>query len=638
MKIKRAWATAIILLSTLVCFSPLLSAQTKTNKKIKPLKPLAHGLLWNQGVNREKMQAPQVEKVPVPSLQTKGIRTYGAAYKFQVPDKKSRFPLHIAFPIPAGALDQPENMVFVKISQGKEEILFPSRIDREKGYATVLCYSFSTYIPASWEELYPTVQVKGDLTLASGCEEEPDLVYFDISCPATEGGHKANFVVQVDGITSFQLFMPLPMDYFGIYTCHRLIGSSDNFIYTMKPESKRVDIDGLSKTCHVHLHVIPSTTQFKGKVVDEKDKPLAGVKISLESNDGMFYDTRSRADGSYYIQMVGLSDPQNQPTESYAYELVNPEEDDLNCEKTIGTISGTAGRTTIQDLVVRHQGYVLGKVTDHNLVPIAGAKITVRAENNETYTAVTDSGGDYEIPRVRAGEAQVTAVCPDGKGAKTKSHEVKCADIPDYVKPLDFVLDCSDGYTFSIFQSGAMESEGKYLAHKVSTSVEFPLFLPKGREEASTEVVYSVAHHLTAKKGGKLHFVPDKTEFNLEAVVRWTVRKTVNRHGVVEFGFRREVIDAKSQKFNVRMYENGEYIDTMDTAYENLIELALVSPKVVYVKELDMPFKKDYQRESTLPVNAGAIPGGDSIRSGKTQHRTSLVIECDSCKRKEAAD
>ena len=571
----------------------------------------------------------------MPTIKTKGIKTYNSAYHFKVLKQKLEFPLHIAFPIPEEAKEKLDGLVFIKISEGKEEIVLPSSVDKEKGYATLLCRSFSTYIPGSWDIDFPFAHVHGDLSLQSGCEEEPDVVYFDMTCLSTMGGNKANFVYQVFGITDFELFMPLPLEYFGTYTFHRLIGNSDNFIYTMKPLSKTLNIDGSSSDYHISLNVIPSTTRIKGKVKDQQGDPIAGVEITLEANDGMSYNTKSRGDGSYLLELIGISDPQNAPTETYTYELVNPEED-LDCDTCNGTLTATAGKTLNTDLVFKKEGWLSGLVKDQDSVPLAGAKVTLITEESKSFSTTTDATGNYKFGPVLAGEVEVTATCLDGKRSQTQITEVKCArnemDARDF---LDFDLDCSEGYTFSISHSGAMESEGKYLGHKVSTTAEFSLFLPKKEDEASTEVTYSVEHHLTAKKGNKLEFIPDKTNFTLDAVVRWTVRKTVNRHGVVEFGFEREVIDADSQKFNFKMYENGEYIDTMDTAYENLIELALISPKVTYIKEKDLPFKKNYKRQSSIPVNAGAIPGGDSIRTGKTQHRTSLVIECDSCNEKK---
>lgn len=619
--------------------APPADKQEKPEKKDKPsgeinsesplkMSSLGNDILWNQGNNKKKLAPPSIQVVKVPTLETKGLKTLGISYQIVLDSQPLDSPVHLSFPVPPEAKNQLESLVFLKISKGKEEIVFPSSTDKKSGRVTLLCHSFSVYTPALWDIDYALAFIDGELTLTPGCEESPDKVYFDMTCLGTRGGHKANFVNQADGVGPFQFFMPLPPEYYGTYTFHSLIGASDNFIYSMNPLYKTLNVDGMSKKYHIVLNMIPTTTQLKGKVIDKNENPVSGIKIELKGGDDLSYKTKSRSDGSYYIEFVGLSDPHNQPSETFTYKLTDPNEDNLSCATVEGSLTLTAGKTYTGDLLYQNFGLVVGVVKDKTGNFLEGLEVSVTTSDSEIFSAKTNRDGYYKVEDVPVGDVTVSVECPNGSDKQSQEVKVKCSKGEDKIDFTNFVLECSEGMLFSISHSGAMESEGTMIINKANTNSEFSIFLPKGEEEASVNVTYTIEHHLKGKKGQRLSFEFSSSTFNLDAVVRWTVTKNVKRGGVVEYAFQRETIDLQQKKMKVGLFENGDNFDTIDIAYDALIDPTLISPGTLYILEKDLPFKKDYQRSDTMPVAPAGLPGAQSLTGAKSQYRTSLIIEC----------
>ena len=160
-----------------------------------------------------------------------------------------------------------DRVVFIKLSGGKEELLFPSAIDKENARATLLLRSFSTIVVGTMESRYQQIVIEGVVMMTEEAEEEPAGIYFDMTSRETSSGESANFVYETDGLEQFYFKQLFPSTLFGSYVFHRIIGFSYNFIFAGDPlVTSPVIIDGSKSTIGVSLNVIPVTTRMEGRV------------------------------------------------------------------------------------------------------------------------------------------------------------------------------------------------------------------------------------------------------------------------------------------------------------------------------------------------------------------------------------
>jgi len=255
----------------LFCFFLVLSVLffvSPTNAGDVPeLKKLVHGLQWSPGRNSPDLKPPLVQKTAVPPIHAKGVKTFGVAYEITMEAQAPRYPLLISFPLPAAAMADADRVVFIKLSGGKEELLFPSAIDKENARATLLLRSFSTIVVGTMESRYQQIVIEGVVMMTEEAEEEPAGIYFDMTSRETSSGESANFVYETDGLEQFYFKQLFPSTLFGSYVFHRIIGFSYNFIFAGDPlVTSPVIIDGSKSTIGVSLNVIPVTTRMEGRV------------------------------------------------------------------------------------------------------------------------------------------------------------------------------------------------------------------------------------------------------------------------------------------------------------------------------------------------------------------------------------
>jgi hypothetical protein len=599
--------------------------QKRMKENAQKMIPLQKGISWHPGRNGEEIKAPRVQEIDVPAIRTPGLKLLGKAYQFNI-DTKPHFPITISFPLPDSIKGHYERLVFLKISHGKEMIVFPSSIDRENQRASILAHSFSTYAPSIWDIDYILAHVEGDMIMNAKAEENPEQIYYDMTCQKTNSGEYANFVQVADGLGPFSLSMPLPVSHYGLYIFQRIIGYSDNFLFAGDPAiSSPLNINGKSSTYHVTLNVIPTTSKMEGRVVDDEDNPMEGIEIKLAGPYDVEYKTRSHGGGRFRIETIGLTDPQIQISETMTYWLTNPEDEE--CEPVEGTVTLTAGQTYRDDLVYYPQGEIHGYVRDKSGQNYEWATIVVKPSRGKTITQKVNI--PYTIQNVPIGEATVTAICPGNRDQQTKRINVTCKPPNGEEELTNFILDCSEGMTFYILHSGSFESDSKRHIFMASTNAEVTLFLPKGETEAYTEVIYPVDHVLRGKFAGDPSFKFSSNTFSLNAVVRWTVTKTVNRYGVAEYGFKRETIDRKQKRMKVVIYGKGDP-HTVDIGVDAMVDPALMSPRAFYIKKgkdvNEFPFQKEYTHTDQLPHAPGGIPGG-YIGQSNSQYRAKITID-----------
>jgi len=388
------------------------------------LRPLAHGLQWSSGLNPADIKPPRVEKIGVPTIRTEGVKTFGIAYDIKMDVDTTEYPLHLSIPLPKEALADPGNILFLKVSgDGDETLLFPSAVDEENARATLILRSFSKIIPCSWEITYHRAVIEGTMTMKEDAEELPESIYFDMSCPQTHSGVKANFVQVVDGLGPFKFFMPLPSTHFGTYVFQRIIGYSSTFIFSGDPiVSSPLHIDGSSPVYHVTLNVIPVTTKMEGLVVDLDGNPQEDVRIHLSGPYKVTYKTRSRDGGRYLIEIVGMTDPRVSMTEDMPCTLIDPE--DMTCEPAKLTVTLTAGRTFRENLVYDPKGEIRGYIRDKFKNSLERATIEVTTSRGETI--IREVGSPFHIEDLPVGETTVTVTCEKGVHQETKTIDVSC--------------------------------------------------------------------------------------------------------------------------------------------------------------------------------------------------------------------
>jgi len=599
------------------------SPKPKSLKKIEMM-PLQKGISWHPGRNGETVKAPHVQEVGVPAVRTPGLKLLGKAYQLNM-ETTPPFPVTISFPLPDTIKGQYERLVFLKISNGKEMIVFPNTIDRQNQCATIMARSFSTYAPSIWDIDYILAHVEGEMVMNVKSEEDPEQIYYDMTCRKTRSGEYANFVQVTDGLGPFNFSMPLPVSHYGSYIFQRIIGYSDNFLFSGNPAvSPPLNINGKSSTYHINLKVIPTTSRMEGRVVDDEDNPMEGIEIKLFGPDGVDYNTRSHDGGRFCIDTIGLTDPRKQISETMTYELTNPEDDE--CPPVTGTVTLTAGQTNRDDLIYTPQGEIRGYIRDKEGNNLEWATIVVKPSRGKTITRKVNI--PYAIQQIPIGEATVTAICPGNLDRQTKQVNVTCEPPLEDDKMTNFVLNCSEGMTFQISQSGAFESDSKLHIFMASTSAEVNLFLPKGETKASTEVIYPVDHVLRGKASGDPSYKFSVNNFNLDATVRWTVTKTVDRYGVAEYRFKRETIHLDKKRMNVVIYGKGNPL-TFETLIDAMVDPALMTPHTIYIKKgkdiNEFPFQKEYSYSDNIPHAPGCIPGG-YLDQSVSQYRAKISI------------
>ncbi len=431
---KLLFSGLFMVLSAFLFIPPTLA------RDVPELKKLVHGLQWSPGWNSPDLKPPRVQKTAVPPLRVKGVKTFGVAYEIKMEAQAPQYPLHLSFPLPAAAMAAADCIVFIKLSGGKEEVLFPTTVDKKNARATLLVRSFSTIVIGAWDGKHHQVRIEGAMMMTEKAEEEPQRIYFDMTCSQTSSGEYANFVQAVDGLGKWDFFMPLPSTHFGSYVFQRIIGFTSNFIFAGDPlVSSPLHIDGSKSVYGVSLNVIPVTTRMEGLVVDGEGSSLDGVRIAVAGPYNVTYRTRSRNGGRYLIDYLGMTDSRIAMTESMVCTLTNPE--DNKCPPVKLTLRLTAGQTYREDLVYHPQGEIRGYIRDKwgNELEKATVEITPSRDG----PIIREVSSPYRIEQIPIGEATVTVICPAQLHRQTKRVDIACP-VPGFSEEYtNFELDCS---------------------------------------------------------------------------------------------------------------------------------------------------------------------------------------------------
>ncbi|WDP89366.1 MAG: carboxypeptidase regulatory-like domain-containing protein [Desulfobacter sp.] len=594
--------------------------------------PLKAGLAWHPGRNGKGLAPPQVKETRVPAVQFPGVTPLGKAYKVDMTSPPA-YPVKVSFPVPASCGDRFEKLVVIKISGDKESLVIPFETDRVQRRATILCRSFSTFIPSVMgdEFDYDTGEnICIDLKPAPGCEENPTDIQIQIRGEMTVGT-EVRYELSRQGVG---MFCPKTDFYRGNYSFENIEGSSEHFQYTSNPETLNFSSDGSNQIVselngpvahgnkrNFPFMIVPENGRLEGRVTDPKGNPLAGIHVELNTAKGLL-ETHSGAGEKFTFENIFLEDPINQPKESIPYTL---RDEELECDPVEGLFKVTGGQTLKTDVVFDGKGFIAGKITDEDggvLDPVI-VIVSPASGDNITYTG----SGYYSIGNVPIGRAEVTAMCPQQNGRQAKMIDIKCAASDLDVPSTDFTLNCRDGIVFKIFDNGAFEADSDLHTLQVDTQADITLFLPRGEDQASTEATYDVNHLLRGKAGTTPSYTFTPQAYTISATVRWSVTRKMDRHSLVEYCIRREVVDRAHRDFTVQIHDKGETM-AVEMRFDPEIDTALgISPETYYLKKgkkiNEFPFEQSYQGTSRLGHAPGLVPGG--LR-GASQYRATVRI------------
>jgi hypothetical protein len=413
---------------TLTTDFALTGLQFGTNLELKPLRPLRES--YNFSVN----ESPSI------AYEFAGAKSVGKAYRFYPEGVKFEVPIQITLPLNVTEIEG-ELFVIARDENGNTTFIVPEKVDWDSKAVTFCTPHFSVFEPYEFPIGYPHAEVIGNLYLDGNYDESPTKVYFDFFCANTVSDDWANFVVPVDGITSYRVLPPIPDYLFGTYEYRSLIGFSENFLFSSPHPYPSVKVSEIGATYSQDLPVVATSSRLIGTVRDADGEPVEGARIKIRAGEDLNYGTRSRGDGSYTEDFIGLvfDTPTSNMKSTFPYSVT---EGEPPCDKNdYGEVTLEAGKTITKNIIVTAKGDIGGSVTDKAGEPVSGAKIEVTDSAGNKNSTTTDSSGSYTLNKIAEGKAEVKATCENGEDTQTKIVDLKCKEDSQ----VDFVLDCNKG-------------------------------------------------------------------------------------------------------------------------------------------------------------------------------------------------
>lgn len=170
----------------------------------------------------------------------------------------------------------------------------------------------------------------------------------------------------------------------------------------------------------VRVELVPAAT-IEGRVVDELDRPIRGVEVSMhpnrESSDPLFrgtigrqpwlLSTRTDADGRFRLDPVTEMD--------YQVQFSQPD----HAVVRVDDVAARAGESTDMGTVVLERSATLeGFVVDGNSSPAGGVTVYLAGRDGTSRRTTTNSAGEFTFDRLASGAYTVEAFAKDiGFGA-----------------------------------------------------------------------------------------------------------------------------------------------------------------------------------------------------------------------------
>lgn len=171
-----------------------------------------------------------------------------------------------------------------------------------------------------------------------------------------------------------------------------------------------VDIDENTKTFDVNM--LPGV-EFRGSVVDQNDKPIAGAKINTDltiSSHGMYIDTggiTTDQNGRYEIKTIpaGRQYTVSAQADGYGQNYTKVDADDA-----------VGNHLEIKPLMLKEAALnISGIVVDVNDKPMANIEVYVNGEGQQYRRSATDANGKFIIDKLCEGQVQVQANINNGR-------------------------------------------------------------------------------------------------------------------------------------------------------------------------------------------------------------------------------
>jgi hypothetical protein len=136
---------------------------------------------------------------------------------------------------------------------------------------------------------------------------------------------------------------------------------------------------------------------LSGNVKDNSNTPVQGVLVNLTSPSGGATTTTSSTGDFVFSRLLG---------DNYTISFSKP----TYADTIISNYLILDGQSKTLNVVLRKLTCKIdGKITDINLLPISLATVTAVKSANQTFSAVTDNNGNYEIAALDTGSYVVTA-------------------------------------------------------------------------------------------------------------------------------------------------------------------------------------------------------------------------------------
>ena len=309
------------------------------NLELTPLAPLSES--YNFSVNES----------PTIAYEFAGAKSVGNAYRFYPEGVDFEAPIQITMPLNCTGV---EGMLIVIAREASGDISFvaPDTVNWTAKAVTFITSQFSVFEPYDFPIGYAQANVTGNLYLAGDYEESPEKLVFDFFCANTESNESANFVVPVDGLTSYRVLPPIPDHLFGTYEYRSLIGSSANFLFSECQANLSVPVSEAGANYSHDIPVVATTSRLIGTVLDADGNTVEGALVNIHAGTNLSYETRSREDGNYTIEFIGMEfdTPAQDMNTTYTYSVSDGE---LPCVRTdSGAITLHAGRTLTNDFAL----------------------------------------------------------------------------------------------------------------------------------------------------------------------------------------------------------------------------------------------------------------------------------------------
>ena len=309
------------------------------NLELTPLAPLSES--YNFSVNES----------PTIAYEFASAKSVGKAYRFYPEGVDFEAPIQITMPLNCTGV---EGMLIVIAREASGDISFiaPDTVNWTAKAVTFVTSQFSVFEPYDFPIGYTQANVTGNLYLAGDYEESPEKCVFDFFCANTESNESANFVVLVDGLTSYHVLPPIPDLLFGTYEYRSLIGSSDNFLFSACQANLSVPVSEAGANYSLDIPVVATTSRLIGAVRDADGNTVEGALVIIRAGANLSYETLSREDGNYTIAFIGMEfdTPAQDMNTTYTYSVTDGE---LPCVRTdSGAITLHAGRTLTKDFAL----------------------------------------------------------------------------------------------------------------------------------------------------------------------------------------------------------------------------------------------------------------------------------------------